>query len=67
MNDFDWQNDPAVVVPDCDPVAVYRSGNRLMIRQPGGEFEGEDDIVIIHIRAVPAVLEAIRKAVADAK
>lgn len=60
--DFDWRNDPTIVVPDQPPVAVFTNCfGDVVIRQAAFDAYDEDSWIRLRPENVRAVAEAITR------
>jgi hypothetical protein len=63
--DFDWHEDPSVVVPHQSAIAVYRNKfGAVVIRQEGADYE--DDVwVIVNREYLASLIDALRRLEAE--
>lgn len=67
MSDFDWNESPEVVAPTSYGIAVYVNEHGEIVVRQQNTWGDPDDCVAIPMHLVERVVDAIRKAAADAE
>ncbi|MHB8368930.1 MAG: hypothetical protein ACYDBP_04455 [Leptospirales bacterium] len=60
---FDWENEPSVVVRHYGSIAVYKNdfSDMVLRQEKQDEFQEEDSIIVIRAVDLPLLIKALQK------
>jgi hypothetical protein len=60
--DFDWRDDPDIVIPSQDAIACYYNDRgAIVIRQQAGFYDSEDHVIIVRPEYIVPLISKLQR------